>query len=143
MTSVQYPADEILALTAAVESQSEHPLARSVLDFAHQRIAPETLADASPSKRRRRQGPGSPKLADDGVMETELVSLTSSRKLVSHNTEWLRLATDVQPVQGRPQDPYLISCISSQAESSWLIFFHQPIWCLSANLTPGLRVHHP
>jgi cation transport ATPase len=32
--------EELLALTAALESQSEHPLAGSVLDFAESVIAP-------------------------------------------------------------------------------------------------------
>ncbi len=37
---MQVSLEELLALTAALESQSEHPLAGSVLDFAESVILP-------------------------------------------------------------------------------------------------------
>jgi len=44
---LQMSLEELLALTAALESQSEHPLAGSVLDFAESVISPPDSSTAS------------------------------------------------------------------------------------------------
>ena len=50
---VQVPLEEILALAAAAESGSEHPLASAVLDYAAAVLAPHGLSAASTGGRNR------------------------------------------------------------------------------------------
>ena len=49
--AVQVAYNELLALAAAVEATSEHPLARAVLEHAASRLAPHTAAAAAPAGR--------------------------------------------------------------------------------------------
>ena len=106
---MQYPVDELAALIAAIESQSEHPLARSALQFAQERLAPESpISGPSPKKlspkrklRTQTEKENASKL-ENSELETELVPLASpAKRRMSHTREWLREASDVQPVQGK------------------------------------------
>ena len=96
---MQVPLEELLALTAALESQSEHPLAGSVLDFAQSRLAP--LADEADPEELQPAASD----ASSPVKETEMLLLSPSSPSRLHRkqprrTDWLRSAKDVESRQG-------------------------------------------
>ena len=101
---MQISLEELLAVTAALESHSEHPLASSVLDFAESVISPaERDADqqdlemeASTSETSWLKG------------DTEMVVLVpkgpgpnKSLERSKRRTSWLRPAKDVEPKAGK------------------------------------------
>ena len=96
---MQVPLQELLALTAALESQSEHPLAGSVLDFAQSRLAP--LADEADPEALQTAASD----ASSPVKETEMLLLSPCspsrlRRKQLRRTDWLRAAKDVESRQG-------------------------------------------
>ena len=95
----QVPLEELLALTAALESQSEHPLAGSVLDFAQSRLAP--LADEADAEELQPAASD----ASSPIKETEMLLLSPCspsrlRRKQPRRTDWLRSAKDVESRQG-------------------------------------------
>lgn len=114
---LQYPVDEIVALAAAIENQSEHPLASSVLNFAEERLGGPEREDKALSPHKSTPRSQSSREFErlkstsfkSAVSETELVPLASGRSFDRspgktrhrHAGVWLRSAKDVQPVQGR------------------------------------------
>lgn len=95
----QVSIEELLALAAALEAHSEHPLAGSVLDFAESRLVPQEAQqepealEASTSETSWLKGG-----------ETEMLPLPKkglcSPVKPKRQTAWLRPAKDVEPKQG-------------------------------------------
>lgn len=95
--------EELLALTAALEAHSEHPLAGSVLDYAESRLDPQ-------ERQGDEQGPDGLEASTSETSwlqggETEMLVLPrqsphSSPVKAKRRTAWLRTAKDVEPKQG-------------------------------------------
>lgn len=94
--------EELLALTAALESQSEHPLANSVLDFAESVISP---ADREAEEEEAEMEVSTSETSWLKGGETEMLVLapkvvTNSSERSKRRTAWLRPAKDVEPKAG-------------------------------------------
>lgn len=85
----------MLALAAALESHSEHPLASSVLDFAQNTLVPKQEDEDGSPQQASAAGEGG------GTLSPSSSPGKSSGR--NRNTrEWLRTAKDVEIRQGWP-----------------------------------------
>ncbi len=102
---MQVPLEELLALTAALESNSEHPLASSVLNFAESVISAEDMEDDRQEAAEREASTSETSWLKGG--ETEMLVLApkgngplSSSEKGKRRTAWLRPAKDVESKAG-------------------------------------------
>ena len=106
--TLQISLEELLALSSALESSSEHPLARAVLDFAESIISPAELQSSRCLGRdTEAMEVSTSDISSSRVEETEMLLMSSrspntnsSPSKAQRRTDWLRTAKDVESKPG-------------------------------------------
>ena len=102
---------ELLELAAAVEHESEHPLAAAVMEYAHARLqgpswgAELGLELPQSSGLGDQRGSGQVSLDEETVPLVGLPSSPAAAPLAGHQarrTDWIRTVRDSEPSPGKP-----------------------------------------
>lgn len=100
---MQISLEEMLAVTAALESHSEHPLASSVLDFAESVISPADREEDQQDAEMEASVSETSWLKSENemlVLASRGPGVVSDSDRSKRRTAWLRPAKDVEPKAG-------------------------------------------